>query len=171
MRHNHGVSIHARAWRATSLTAAYDPLVRFQSTPNLAERCAVSIHARAWRATSSAQQISGILASFNPRPRMAGDLRAKSKTATLTEFQSTPAHGGRHAPEADADNTWEFQSTPAHGGRLVNDRRFQLCHLCFNPRPRMAGDTRSMLRPSLRSLFQSTPAHGGRRHPCLRLLR
>ncbi len=64
-------------------------------------------------------------------------------------FQSTPAYGGRHAARGVFSTQTEFQSTPAYGGRLlfVADT-FRL--YSFNPRPRMAGDSRpGILLPGL----------------------
>ncbi len=36
---------------------------------------------------------------------------------------------------------------------------------CFNPRPRMAGDTKMMTKKKSLLRFQSTPAYGGRHTP------
>ena len=122
--------------------------------------------------------------SFNPRPRTAGDNLERSLLCLLMVFQSTPAHGGRQKKIAEIREALEFQSTPAHGGRqsgaiaavLVNGvsiharaRRatlitfiFNFPMICFNPRPRTAGDSVVDHPQAGDFRFQSTPAHGGR---------
>ena len=55
------VSIHARAWRATLLSKVRQ------------NRPVVSIHARAWRATNHDVVLCVSSSGFNSRPRMAGD--------------------------------------------------------------------------------------------------
>ncbi len=106
-----GVSIHARAKRATAATAALAVRIWFQSTP-----------ARSGRLGGRRMPARGPRC-FNPRPREAGDpkwslsdpdawrvsIHARAKRATPFErirnagsyaFQSTPARSGR--PRATA---------------------------------------------------------------------
>ncbi len=74
---------------------------------------------------------------------------------------------------ADNDTTyvWMFQSTPAYGGR----QHQRLCvgvPVCFNPRPRMAGDnidpeTLKMIRVSIHARVWRATADRRRRHGCL----
>jgi len=54
-----------------------------------------------------------------------------------------------------------FQSTPAHGGRHATGVNKSL-QLSFNPRPRTAGDLEASREKQEAPGFQSTPAHGGR---------
>ena len=86
---------------------------------------------------------SEMVSSFNPRPRMGGDVTCMKAPEVTSVFQSTPPHGGR---------------------RRRNYPSLKL--LCFNPRPRMGGDhiLDDLLSTQLK--FQSTPPHGGRHfHP------
>ena len=99
----------------------------FQSTPphggrqhkaqELQTILSVSIHAPAWGATWSAGECAGEIISFNPRPRMGGDVDPALEPPDPNLFQSTPPHGRRR---------WHIF--------------FSLLDLCFNPRPRMGGD-------------------------------
>ena len=77
------VSIHAPAWRATSLASK-----KFGDET-------VSIHAPAWRATPNLYITTDVLkvSIHAPAWRATGLARGQSK---LTSFQSTPPHGGRH---------------------------------------------------------------------------
>ncbi len=54
-----------------------------------------------------------------------------------------------------------FQSTPPRGGRPMRGDGLH-GRRCFNPRPRVGGDTRYRL-PKCKHGFQSTPPRGGRR--------
>ncbi len=144
------VSIHARTRRATNKPMQQSFAV------------AVSIHARTRRATQKIVPTSVLKKSFNPRPHTAGDRIQQSMTLMSSQFQSTPAHGGRPCPVlvivcylgvsihartrratgsgvVPVSVTAVFQSTPAHGGRHL--------HLTVFVK---------------QILFQSTPAHGGR---------
>ena len=186
------VSIHARAWRATSKRESRIYYLQlFQFTParggrRLATtlpymRSIVSIHARAWRATEPTIIIM-IRGRFNSRPRVAGDCKLVV-CAAIIKFQFTPARGGRLKRIAPSNMLCScFNSRP----RVAGDRRCSRCSgACwsFNSRPRVAGDSRSRRavptwscfnsRPRVAgdgrvgpvtapSMFQFTPARGGR---------
>ena len=81
------VSIHARAWRAT----------RFPISSGVG--AAVSIHARAWRATRGGEGRHARPCRFNPRPRMAGDTATTTPLPSLTRFNPRP----RMAGDIDSD--------------------------------------------------------------------
>ena len=120
----------------------------------------VSIHARVWRATQQSNELINYM-SFNPRPRVAGDVEDHHRLVWFRMFQSTPACGGRRYG----------RTSPA-------------CCPRFNPRPRVAGDLvcglcaidmfvsiharvwratpGNLWTPSAQTSFQSTPACGGR---------
>jgi len=121
------VSIHAPAWGATA------------ETGSTAGAVVVSIHAPAWGATRAHKRQRPATRSFNPRPRMGGDVLKIYGGAFMAKFQSTPPHGGRHRNPADQGSRPVFQSTPPHGGR------------------RNAAGLRAR-----QGWFQSTPPHGGR---------
>ncbi len=98
--------------------------------------------------------------SFNPRPRMGGDILYIELMSRYRVSIHAPAWGATqvasnmgtdhtvsiHAPawgatleEKNHFGLYQFQSTPPHGGR-----RFVVDSSdgdnCFNPRPRMGGD-------------------------------
>ena len=116
----------------------------FQSTPPRGgrpprrrariHRLDVSIHAPAWGATQGSRWHGLSCLSFNPRPRMGGDLLTWS------------AVGGSQA----------FQSTPPHGGRPESIGRSTVARIGFNPRPRMGGDFSRAESPEGALAFQST---------------
>ena len=121
-----GVSIHARAWRATG------------PAPFVGRASGVSIHARAWRATPCECYCRTIQAvSIDARAWRA--TRRPRIWRGRCVFQSTPAHGGRLSTIWLLNSRCQFQSTPAHGGRLGRVYG-PLPPERFNPRPRMAGD-------------------------------
>ena len=146
----HYVSIHAPAWGATVKSRSTVKYDEFQSTPPHGGR-----HFRFWN-------------------DIAGNM-----------FQSTPPHGGRrrsglpyryrhavsiHAPAWGAteirENPRPIQLVSIHApawGATIKSGIYDPGCFCFNPRPRMGGDTLTSL--ARRSFaFQSTPPHGGR--PC-----
>ncbi len=83
----------------------------------------------------------GLLASFNPRPRMGGDFAIISLILHSIVFQSTPPHGGRHIlPYGEYGNTVSIHA-PAWGATMYKIRSIG-GEKCFNPRPRMGGDER-----------------------------
>ena len=118
---------------------------------------------------------------FNPRPRMGGDCPGARARRVPGVSIHAPAGGATyaalgggvgevvsiHAPawgatlfSGHSKASFLFQSTPPHGGR----RPCRWCvrsRWCFNPRPRMGGDsTGSTALPPV--VFQSTPPYGGR---------
>ncbi len=120
------VSIHARAWRAT--TAWNDGFcgTRFNSRPRVAGdsvsrlmqiRLFVSIHARAWRATCPPSWVFRQDTGFNSRPRVAGD-EVKGDTCAVFVPVSIHARAWRATmgPGIIKELTM-FQFTPARGGR------------------------------------------------------
>ena len=78
---------------------------QFQSTPSRGGRHVqltffhavdnVSIHALAWRATRMGSLLLATVCSFNPRPRVEGDMLGSTSPASHFWFQSTPSRGGR----------------------------------------------------------------------------
>ena len=99
----------------------------------------VSIHAPAWGAT--ADDLQKIIDKYHV------SIHAPAWGAT----------GGR----LSVFQALRFQSTPPHGGRL-HLKVLRLFQLCFNPRPRIGGDS-TTARTISAFLFQSTPPHRGRR--------
>ncbi len=81
----------------------------------------VSIHARAWRATA-VRFFSSLMASFNSRPRVAGDVRRPADRTFVVvsiharAWRATVSHGGKY-------ESGVFQFTPARGGRPGVARR------------------------------------------------
>ncbi len=167
----------------------------FQSTPprggrrgqvgNRRRRPRVSIHAPAWGATPAASRRSWPTSSFNPRPRVGGDLGTSQPVAPRSSFNPRPRVGGDrtrsagrvtsvvsiHAPAWGATGHRsrgargaEFQSTPPRGGRpRMRTGRLAGQSLGFNPRPRVGGDASDRPDRADRQGFQSTPPRGGRR--------
>jgi len=187
-----GVSIHARARRATVVGRSSTALVNmFQSTPARGGRPGrpgmtiltgkfQSTPARGGRLATSVALNRTAEVSIHARARRATVALAGFSTVHL--FQSTPARGGRPATDEISIGAHLFQSTPARGGRrrpgpsLRRPAMFQStparggrrpwpqCPLrcCFNPRPRAAGDLGDMRSAVTHLVFQSTPARGGR---------
>ena len=141
---------------------------------------AVSIHAPAWGATYVLCKSNGG-SCFNPRPRERGDdigrriapgagvsIHAPARGATSNERLTNPQlQVSIHAPARGA--------TPIPKGRHIHHkvsihapargRGVAICPqplICFNPRPRVGGDSahRSMIWDN--RLFQSTPPREGR---------
>ena len=54
----------------------------------------VSIHAPAWGATASVPLVPALIFSFNPRPRMGGDIRNSSPQGVHNGFNPRPRMGG-----------------------------------------------------------------------------
>ena len=144
------VSIHAPAWEATLYSCRLTPI--FQ----------VSIHAPAWEATGYYQRFNARKISFNPRPRMGGDMRLSRPLVNLAVSIHAPAWEATtplfnpadtsavsiHAPAWEATNccrlsktVYSFQSTPPHGRRHHAADKFGIF-----------------------LVFQSTPPHGRRRN-------
>ncbi len=104
------VSIHAPAWGATPSSDSTRAEYEFQSTPPRGGR------PNTWIKLCSKY-------SFNPRPRVGGDIGMKSECRMLEVFQSTPPRGGRRL--------W------------AKTTRWTVC---FNPRPRVGGDCCKLIR-------------------------
>ncbi len=102
------------------------------------QRIMVSIHARAWRATYGQRAITSLDQSFNSRPRMAGDHRTSRGGQMMSCFNSRPRMAGDRRRQTMSEQT-QFQFTPAHGGRPHAVGSPSVC-VGFNSRPRMAGD-------------------------------
>ena len=147
---NGNVSIHAPAWGATS-----------RRHLNL-HQARVSIHAPAWGATDAYDSVDKSPEVSIHAPAW-GATRYFRKDGYYSWFQSTPPHGGRlpkilnedgtlgvsiHAPAWGAtEGTAEWLATglvsihaPAWGATFVYNFR-QSVRPCFNPRPRMGGDS------------------------------
>ena len=80
----------------------------------------------------------------------------------MTEFQSTPPHGGRRDLRFRRLISRCFNPRPRMGGDTAA-QNLPAQGRCFNPRPRMGGDVLKMTLETCRIKFQSTPPHGGRR--------
>ena len=143
-----GVSIHARAWRATGARGGKGG------------SGSVSIHARAWRATLS-PRLKASSRMFQSTPAHGGRLGAARSCRWYDTFQSTPAHGGRLGLLADKPRVRGFNPRARMAGDL-GGMSHETPVIGFNPRPRMAGDRPCRIALSSGSWFQSTPAHGGR---------
>ena len=143
-----GVSIHARAWRATLRAVGID------------EGVGVSIHARAWRATSRRSPRLPPRC-FNSRPRVAGDGTTSGLGVEAPSFQFTPARGGRPLAGMTYQQGNTFQFTPARGGRPRTPAATPPGSR-FNSRPRVAGDSSWLVPTMWFAAFQFTPARGGR---------
>ena len=138
-----------RGGRLTRAPASFS-WSKFQSTPPRGGRPesapltkppeTVSIHAPAWGATSSGVTSLSRGLSFNPRPRVGGDLRRIPLSLINLLFQSTPPRGGRP---------------------VLYDCSPVVCY-SFNPRPRVGGDPPSFCSSASAFAFQSTPPRGGR---------
>ena len=124
-----GVSIHARAGRATSRTIlwrmAFPVSIHARagratrnggSRRRFSER--VSIHARAGRATDVSDALEIIVLSFNPRSRGASDYVDAAGFSAFHVFQSTLARGERPVSRTFGHmGNGVFQSTLARGER------------------------------------------------------
>ncbi len=167
------VSIHAPAWGATAWEMRKLFQLMFQSTPP-----------RGGRLRSCTRCF--VLACFNPRPRVGGDLCPSYICVSRRVSIHAPAWGatrGRHPLGAGSG----FQSTPPRGGRQHNSCCNGRPHR-FNPRPRVGGDYTMGRRQVVGSrvsihapawgateiggwvvrtyVFQSTPPRGGRPGSC-----
>ena len=114
---------------------------------------------------------------------MGGDIRIMWSRNSLSRFQSTPPHGGRHCIRNRKKVGYcRFNPRPRMGGdkdrgngpcfilrfnprpRMGGDRRIRDndCHCsCFNPRPRMGGDMVVMALCSTLYGFNPRPRMGG----------
>ena len=152
-------------------------------SPRRADAIRVSIRAPAWGATYVRRVGRSARQSFNPRPRMGGDLTPWQITK-VEAFQSAPPHGGRleyilrgegdgkfqsapphggRPPDAQTNQTGsKFQSAPPHGGRRDQEAS-QQHHQAVSIRAPAWGATPPATLGSSRNRFQSAPPHGGRR--------
>ena len=150
----------------------YAVRTKFQSTPprggrppvpqGLRGANQVSIHAPAWGATSRTPRSTRCEPSFNPRPRVGGDLPYPKVYAVRTKFQSTPPRGGRPpVPQGLRGANQVSIHAPAWGATSRTPRSTR-CEPSFNPRPRVGGDLPYPKVYAVRTKFQSTPPRGGR---------
>ncbi len=122
----------------------------------------VSIHARVWRATTLGPSVLNVRTQFQFTPACGGRPPGRASAGSPGSFQFTPACGGRPALPSQKSSLLKFQFTPACGGRPAADVPYSesytvsiharvwratmrpvlaLPHgLCFNSRPRVAGD-------------------------------
>ena len=168
------VSIHARAWRATTRKLLSRRACCFNSrprvagdTPGMAARGRGAFQftpARGGRPERAAASLCGHGVSIHARAWRATLLL--NKVITISEFQFTPARGGRPSPcQMDPDGLL-FQFTPARGGRPAHDETHALDRL-VSIHARAWRATSSLASLLWKWAFQFTPARGGRRawHP------
>ena len=77
--------------------------------------------------------------SFNPRPRVRGDVLTVAVPIDVDKFQSTPPREGRPITNMILLTAEGFQSTPPREGRLGGNSSSRRVN-SFNPRPRVRGD-------------------------------
>jgi len=100
---------------------------------------------------------------FDPRPRVRGDSAHTSPRAAASWFRSTPPREGRPHVFVGQNFELQFRSTPPREGRpRGSPRRATECR-CFDPRPRVRGDSPAAAGLGRRNLFRSTPPREGRR--------
>ncbi len=184
-----------RGGRPVAATDAAVTLSEFQSTPprggrpagagSPSVRATVSIHAPAWGATGRRRQPSSIDDSFNPRPRVGGDVRAAERGRRACQVSiHAPAWGATRRRMLTGSDSAVSIHAPAWGATAACTARPS--QIGFNPRPRVGGDrgrvprwpselavsihapawgatTRGGSARGQRSMFQSTPPRGGRR--------
>ena len=122
------VSIRAPAWGATCLNARAPRVV------------VVSIRAPAWGATGSIPAAGVLEWSFNPRPRVGGDLDSLPTLVFLLSFNPRPRVGGdpAHARVPQRLAVVSIRA-PAWGATRATGTAPTPCS-SFNPRPRVGGD-------------------------------
>ena len=169
------VSIHARVWRATNISACPAPTaIRFNPRPRVAGD---GNHT----ATIVPQNM------FQSTPACGGRRDCCRRPAHHKVFQSTPACGGRlggrgwglgvqdvsiHARVWRATGAGKSLrpvlavSIHARVWRATIVSAFSHARTSFNPRPRVAGDGPQLADLLAARTFQSTPACGGRRPGC-----
>ena len=141
-----GVSIHARAWRATLRVRAVLFCLGFQFTP-----------ARGGRRHAS---VSSFSFAFQFTPARGGRRRAGPAISDRRCFNSRPRVAGDDKPKFLMQGA-KFQFTPARGGRLGFESVLWAWP-SFNSRPRVAGDSTGARFVEHLRQFQFTPARGGR---------
>ena len=163
-----GVSIHARARRATQHVRFVVALPAFQFTPahdgrHAFTRIPQDLHAFQFTPAHDGRRLAfeatSLRSSFNSRPRTTGDL------ARVVDHDRGPVSIHARARRATAlpgqvRGELLFQFTPAHDGRPRRVASATACD-CFNSRPRTTGDFWASF-PMPCSGFQFTPAHDGR---------
>ena len=100
--------------------------------------------------------------SFNPRPRMGGDLKITLSSVSQDSFNPRPRMGGDSGGRTPERGGNGFNPRPRMGGDLRGGEK-PFDEYGFNPRPRMGGDVPASEVIHLFNKFQSTPPHGGRR--------
>ena len=120
---------------------------RLAAVENLLDAWDVSIRAPAWGATSLASALAEPTnRSFNPRPRVGGDPPNRVHQLERRPIRVSiraPAWGAtRVLTSRTQHDSTKFQSAPPRGGRPgVGLRRLRTDQPCFNPRPRVGGDS------------------------------
>ena len=142
------VSIHARAWRATAALASNCLRALFQSTPAHGGRLATT------------SRIVSPMASFNPRPRMAGDSFGLASQSRQVCFNPRPRMAGDQSGSRRAHGNHDV-SIHARAWRATFVLAPHHCRPCFNPRPRMAGDPHSPAYDLGRYCFNPRPRMAG----------
>ena len=101
----------------------------------------VSIHAPAWGATPMVVPKAATAISFNPRPRVGGDITKVDSGLISFLFQSTPPRGGRRQqPDECPEQIVVSIHAPAWGATARHDAE-RAMRTGFNPRPRVGGDS------------------------------
>ena len=142
----------------------------------------VSIHARAWRATDALDLLRLCYSSFNSRPRVAGDTRARTPSTTSRSFNSRPRVAGDCKRPVLFRELYRFNSRPRVAGdgghyttcrmrstvsiharawRATRQGRSMDCRRCFNSRPRVAGDVTMVFVTASTRCFNSRPRVAG----------
>ncbi len=122
-----GVSIHAPAWRATSVPVRLiRPAPGFDPRPRMEGDCATGSTPIPGPVFRSTPPHGGRRLDAPAIPRFEhvsihapawGATSVASTSATPAQFRSTPPHGGRPGAAAPVIEEHEFRSTPPHGGR------------------------------------------------------
>ena len=142
-----GVSIHARARRATCPHARLAAQFRFQFTPAHDGRPQVNPSFSEYR-------------SFNSRPRTTGDVRDRVELARIAV--SIHARARRATRAKRFGRRGRCVSIHARARRATGRVMAAVVKLeGFNSRPRTTGDFRRVM-TLVDALFQFTPAHDGR---------
>ena len=187
------VSIHARAWRATSGRCTSIRKGEFQFTParggrhrrdvRYRRRDPVSIHARAWRATAY-WSLAKLHTLFQFTPARGGRRRRRRRAAALPCFNSRPRVAGDPFTFTRVREGAVSIHARAWRATVRRQRRGVQCVVSIHARAwratqlrRQVGQihgvsiharawraTDSPMRPHPPSMFQFTPARGGR-HP------
>ena len=150
------VSTHARAQRATVFAIREAATASFQLTPARSGRphraswCYPNLFqltpARSGRRSDSLNQ--RYRDGFNSRPRAAGDVDHDLRLmGTVVSTHARAQRATIHSRLSSVNARW-FQLTPARSGRQSGPRR-QIRAICFNSRPRAAGDLSLRIRVAM----------------------